>query len=82
MKINLHFLPEKPVTSCDVVVFHTNMDGKLISVIDTHYCAKYAMFNCHEFSEIDDSYYAFQDGIVAWAYMNEVQEELNNEIQR
>ena len=81
MKINLHFLPEKPVTSCDVVVFHTNRDGKLISIIDTHYSAKFGMFNTYEWSEIDDADYEYQKGIVAWAYMKDVEEELKNEIQ-
>lgn len=82
MKINLHFLPEKPVTSCEVIIFHVNERGDLYYVCDTHYSAKFGMFNTYEWSEIDDADYEYQKGIVAWAYMKDVEEELFNEIQR
>ena len=74
MKINLHFLPEKPYESCEVLVFHTNEIGEIIHATNVHYCAKFRLF-------IDDADYEYQKGIVAWAYMSDVQEELNNEIQ-
>lgn len=82
MELHLHFLPEKPVTSCDVITFHVNERGDIYYVGDTHYSAKFGMFNTHEWSEITEDHYIYQTDIVAWAYMSEVQEELNNEIQR
>ena len=82
MKINLHFLPEKPVTSCEVITFHVNERGDLYHVCNIHYSAKFGMFNTYEWSEIDDADYEYQKSIVAWAYMKDVEEELFNEIQR
>lgn len=82
MKINLHFLPEKPVTSCEVITFHVNKRGDLYYVCNIHYSAKFGMFNTYEWSEIDDADYEYQKSIVAWAYMKDVEEELFNEIQR
>lgn len=82
MKINLHFLPEKPYADCEVLVFHTYMGKELNYISNVHYCAKYGMFNCHEWSEIDDADYEYQNGLAAWAYMSDVQEGFDNEIQR
>ena len=81
MKINLHFLPEKPYGNCEVLVFHTNETGEIIHATNVNYCAKFRLFNAYDWSEIDDADYEYQEDIVAWAYMSEVQEELNYEIQ-
>lgn len=81
MKINLHFLPEKPYGSCEVLVFHTNEIGEIIHATNVHYCAKFRLFNSYDWSEIDDADYEYQKGIVAWAYMDDVNEELSHEIQ-
>lgn len=82
MELHLHYLPEKPVTSCDVITFHVNKWGKLYYVGDNHYSEKFGMFNTYEWSEITEAHYNYQTDIVAWAYLNEAQEELDNEIQR
>lgn len=82
MKINLHYLPEKPYEDCYVLAFHVHDDGTLIYASSNHYCAKYGMFNCYEWTVVDDDDYEYQKGILAWAYMKDIEEELNNEIQR
>ena len=81
MKINLHFLPEKPYGDCEVLVFHTNKNGEIIHATNVHFCAIFGMFNTYERTEIDDTDYEFNKNIVAWAYMDDVNEELNYEIQ-
>lgn len=84
MKINLHYLPDKPYQNCEVLAFHASNDGEryyinFISIV--HYCAKFRMFNTYDWTEIDDTDYEFNKNIVAWAYMDDVNEELNYEIQ-
>lgn len=76
MEIKLHYLPEKPDYSCNVLVFavgNTNVNY----VANVGYSAKYGLFNFYDHFEVatetDEEY---QKGIVAWAYMDEVSEEV------
>lgn len=79
MEIKLHYLPDKPYYSCEVLAFHQHKTtGRIFNVANVPFSAKYGLFNCHDFfladeAEANDD---FNDGLVAWAYMDEVNEEV------
>ena len=78
MEIKLHYLPEKPYFSCEVLVFHkSKFTGDIYNVANVSYSAQYGMFNAYDrqfTDELDDEY---GDDIVAWAYMDEINVEVN-----
>ena len=87
MEINLHFLPEVPNESCDVVGFHYNIQtGDIYLVMSTSYSTKYKMFCAYDgmsektFEERKENIQSYSDGIIAWAYMSEVVNEVFDEI--
>ena len=78
MKIKLHYLPEKPEYSCTVLIFcKSSYRNEIIHISNVDYSEKYGLFNHNDcmdvITEKDESY---QNGIVAWAYMDEVNEEV------
>lgn len=77
MKIKLHYLPEKPDHSCDVLAFHRNeITGNIYYVTSTMYSAKYGLFNAYDVLLEDELDPEFSESVVAWAYMNEVNKEV------
>lgn len=83
MEINLHLLPEFPDRSCDVVEFHRNPNtGNIHLIISGSYDAARKMFNCNPLLSDDyieknaESMANYQIGIVAWAYKDEVSQEV------
>lgn len=82
MKINLHFLPEKPTEACRVITFSSWSEGNLSTVHDTTYSPKWDMFMMlDETEEVPFCIYKSNQWVIAWAYLDEVREELFNEIQ-
>ena len=79
MEIKLHYPPEKPYTSCNVLVFHLNEFGDIYCIQNVGYSAKYGLFNCHDFYDGEDvtDMEEYGDDLVAWAYMDEVTVEVN-----
>ena len=87
MEIKLHFLPEVPNESCEVVGFHYNIQtGNIYAVMNTSYSTKYKMFCAFDgmseelFEERKESLQTYSDGIIAWAYMSDVVNEVFDEI--
>lgn len=84
MEIKLHFLPEVPQDSCEVVVFFA-MEGKLYHVINIHYSAKYKRFGCHDYMTEDavaarkESNDKYMENMLCWAYFDEMDSEVWNE---
>lgn len=77
MKIKLHYLPEKPDHSCDVLVFHRNEDtGNIYYVSSVMYSAKYGLFNEHDLELEDELNPEYSESVVAWVYIDEVNEEV------
>lgn len=77
MKIKLHLLPEKPSKSCEVVVFvKGNYTGKIILVSNVGYSAKLDSFNAYDHMTAEDISNEYNDSVVAWAYMDEVNKEV------
>ncbi len=76
MEIKLHYLPEKPDYSCNVLVFAVSSTN-VNYVANVGYSAKYGLFNFYDYFEVvkegDEEY---QKGIVAWADMDEVNKEV------
>ena len=80
MEIKLHFMPEKPNESCEVIVFEAGNDGNLSFVTGTGYSTYWDSFYARDNSD-SLSRYAKESNkrIIAWAYFNEVSEEFKNE---
>lgn len=77
MEIKLHYLPEKPDHSCDVLVFHrSETTGNIYYVASVMYSAKYGLFNEFDSKLEDEIDPEYSESIVAWAYMDEVNEEV------
>lgn len=77
MEIKLHYLPEKPDHSCDVLVFHRNeTTGDIYYVSSVMYSAKYGLFNEHDLQLEDELEPDYSESVIAWAYMYEVNEEV------
>ena len=85
MEIKLHFLPELPPKSCEVITWHINpTTGNLYTVMNAEYSARYELFNCYDFfpEEKVDISRPFNRNMVAWSYMDEAKEGIIDEINR
>ena len=85
MEIKLHFLPELPPKSCEVITWHINpTTGNLYTVMNAEYSARYEMFNCCDFfsEEKAGASIPYNKNIVAWSYMDEAKEGIIDEINR
>lgn len=87
MKINLHFPPEMPLESSDCLTFHYNTQtGRIYLVINSNYSSVYGLFNMYDyispevFEEHKQEAMKYNDGIIAWAYMDEVAQGVFDEI--
>jgi len=86
MEIKLHYLPEKPGHSCDVLAFHrSELKNSIYNVTNCEYSDKYGLFNCYDWmTDVDRLKKAdiFGKTIIAWAYMDEVERGVLNETDR
>ena len=77
MEIKLHYLPEKPYFSCQVLVFHrSKTTGNIYNVTNVNYSAKYGMFNAYDTQFTDELNDEYGDDICAWAFMDDVEPEV------
>lgn len=87
MKINLHFPPEMPARSCEVLGFHYNVQtGHIYTAMSCEYSAAYGLFNCFDeishdnFTKREEDMKKYTASIIAWAYMDEVTQGVFDEI--
>lgn len=87
MEIKLHFPPEMPARSCEVVGFHYCIQtGHITTIISTSYSKKYNMFCMYDdapkeyYEEHAEGIKDYSESIIAWAYMDEVTEGVFDEI--
>lgn len=87
MKINLHFPPEMPTRSGDVLTFHYNVfTGHIYCAINSEYSIIYNRFNCYDemsadlYEERKPGIEKFNESVIAWAYMDEVAQGVFDEI--
>lgn len=68
-----------------MVTFHYNKHTRRIyNVMSVDYSTVYGMFNCRDDSDFATAYSngsAFGENIIAWAYLSEYDEVINDEIQ-
>lgn len=77
MGFKLHYLPEKPTHSCIVVVFCKSHYGEHINFVsNVGYSEKYGLFNAYDHELADEVGENAVHSVVAWAYMDEVSEEV------
>lgn len=89
MEIKLHFTPEMPTRSADVLAFHYSVvTGHIYNIMSCTYSIVYELFNCHDditaekFEELKEGMQKYTDSVLCWAYMDEITEEVFDEIQR
>lgn len=78
MEFKLHYLPEKPECTCEVLVFHrSKTTGHIFNIANVSYSSKFGVFNAYDhFTEEDaDGCAEYSEDIAAWAYFDEVDEE-------
>ena len=76
MEVVLHYPPEKPYLSCRVLVFHKHTNGDIYNVSNVYYSAKNGLFNSYDHQIPDEGDYEYQNDLVAWAYMDEINVEV------
>lgn len=83
MNLTLHFLPEKPERSCEVITYHLNpYTGNLYAVMNCGYSKRHDLFNCCDFFSEENAELSipYNKNIVAWSYLDEADGELHDEI--
>ena len=81
MRIDLHFLPERPEHSANVIIFCANKKGELYNIMDTTYSTYWGRFFMRDDSEVMTKLAIDANkGITAWAYLDDAKEAFKDEI--